>query len=132
MDERERYEQGMAVRREVLGDTHVDRALANSTEFDREFQDLVTRHAWGEMWTRPGLARKERSLLTLAMLVALNRDDEFQLHLRGALRNRVTREEIKELLLHAAVYCGVPAANTFFKIAKKTFAEIDAAEENKV
>lgn len=131
MDERERFDQGMAVRRAVLGDRHVDRALANTTEFDREFQDLVTRHAWGEMWTRPGLARKERSLLTLGMLIALNRTDEFPLHVRGALRNRVTREEIKEVILHAAVYCGVPAANTFFKVAKETFAEIDAAGDAK-
>lgn len=129
MDERERFEQGLAVRRAVLGDRHVDRSLANSTEFDEEFQGLVTRHAWGEMWTRPGLARKERSLITLGMLIALNRDDEFHLHVRGALRNGVTREEIKEVLLHAAVYCGVPAANTFFKVAKETFGEIDAAGE---
>lgn len=128
MDERERFELGMATRRAVLGDTYVDRALANRTEFDREFQDVVARHAWGEMWTRPGLERKHRSLVTLGMLIALNRTDEFALHTRGALRNGATREEIKEVLMQASVYCGVPAANAFFKIAKETFAGIDAGE----
>ncbi|HVB32972.1 MAG TPA: 4-carboxymuconolactone decarboxylase [Patescibacteria group bacterium] len=129
MDERERFEQGITTRRAVLGDQYVDRALANRTDFNREFQDLITRYAWGEMWTRPGLDRKQRSLITLGMLIALNRTDEFPLHARGALRNGATREEIKEVLLQATVYCGVPAANTFFKIAKETFAEIDAAGE---
>lgn len=126
MADREQYEKGMSTRRAVLGDAYVDRAIANSTDFDKEFQELITRYAWGEVWTRPGLARKERSLITLAMLVALNHTDEFSLHLRGALRNGVTRDEIKEVLLHASVYCGVPAANTCFKLAKDIFAEIDA------
>jgi 4-carboxymuconolactone decarboxylase len=126
MDEGERYNQGMEVRRAVLGDAHVERTLKKQNAFNEEYQDLVTRHAWGEMWTRPGLPRRTRSLITLAMLVALNRDEELRLHLRGAVRNGVTREEIKEVLLHAAVYCGVPAANSAFRSAGEVFAEIDA------
>ena len=103
MDERERYEKGLSVRRAVLGDAHVDRSLKNRNEFNEEFQDLITRYAWGEIWTRPGLPRKTRSLLTIAMLVALNRPDEFRLHLRAALNNGVKKEEIKEALLQAAI-----------------------------
>src|SRR6516162_6067208 len=122
MNERERFEQGLAVRREVLGDHHVDRAQARQNEFTREFQDLITRYAWGEIWTRPGLPRHTRSLLTLAMLVALNRPDEFRLHVRSAAANGVTREEIKEVLLQAAVYCGVPAANAAFHLAEQEWA----------
>jgi 4-carboxymuconolactone decarboxylase len=122
MNERERYEQGLAVRREVLGDHHVDRALARETEFTRDFQDLITRYAWGEIWTRPGLPRHTRSLLTLAMLVALNRPDEFRLHLRAAVANGVTRDEIKEVLLQTAIYCGVPAANSAFHLAEQEWA----------
>src|SRR5713226_9166612 len=99
MDERQRYEQGMKVRRAVLGDAHVDASLKNSNEFDEAFQDLITRYAWGEIWSRPGLPRQTRSMITLAMMVALNRPDELRLHLRGAVRNGVTGEEIKELLL---------------------------------
>jgi 4-carboxymuconolactone decarboxylase len=127
MDEGERYKQGMEVRRAVLGDAHVDRALKKQNAFNEEFQNLVTRHAWGEMWTRPGLPRRTRSLITLAMLVALNREEELRLHLRGAMRNGVTRDEIKEVLLHAAVYCGVPAANSAFRSAAELLAEIDGA-----
>jgi len=126
MDERERYEKGLSVRRAVLGDAHVDRSLNNRTEFNEEFQDLITRYAWGEIWTRPGLPRKTRSLLTIAMIVALNRPDEFRLHIRGALNNGVTREEIKEVLLHAAIYCGVPAANSAFHAAQEVFSEMTA------
>lgn len=126
MESSERYEKGIAVRRAVLGDAHVDRSLKNKNAFNEEFQDLITRYAWGEIWTRPGLPRKTRSLLTLGMLVALNRTDELRLHLRGALNNGVTREEIKEALLQAAVYCGVPAANSAFHAAGEFFAEIDA------
>lgn len=126
MDERERYAAGLQVRRAVLGDAYVDRALANRTAFNEEFQDLVTRYAWGEAWTRPGLPRHTRSLLTLAMLVALNRPDELRLHLRGAANNGVTREEIKEMLLHCAIYCGVPAANAAFHLAEEVFAQADA------
>jgi 4-carboxymuconolactone decarboxylase len=122
MDERDRYERGLAVRREVLGDRHVDRALAVQNEFTRDFQELITRYAWGEIWTRPGLPRHTRSLLTLAMLVALNRPDEFRLHVRAAAANGVTHEEIKEVLLQAAVYCGVPAANSAFHLAEQVWA----------
>ena len=127
MDERERYDKGMAVRREVLGDTHVDRTLKNKTAFNGEFQDLITRYAWGEIWTRPGLPRHTRSLATLAMLVALNRSDELRLHLRASVNNGVTRDEIKELLMQCAIYCGVPAANSAFHLAQEVFAEMDAA-----
>src|SRR5262249_19710912 len=117
MDERERYEQGLVVRRAVLGDTHVEAALARRTALTHEFQDLLTRYAWGEMWDRPGLPRHTRSLLTIAMLVALNRPDEPRLHLRAARNNGVATDEIKEVLLQAAVYCGLPAANTAFQLA---------------
>ena len=127
MDERERYDKGMAVRREVLGDTHVDRTLKNKTAFNGEFQELITRYAWGEIWTRPGLPRRTRSLATLAMLVALNRADELRLHLRASVNNGVTRDEIKELLMQCAIYCGVPAANSAFHLAQEVFAEMDAA-----
>jgi 4-carboxymuconolactone decarboxylase len=125
MDERERYEAGLKVRRAVLGDAHVDAALAKQDEFSAEFQDLITRYAWGEIWARPGLPRETRSLLTLAMLVALNRSEELRMHLRAALRNGVAREEIKEVLLQAAIYCGVPAANTAFHLAMEVFKEVD-------
>ena len=123
MDERERFAKGLEVRRAVLGDKHVNRSLDKRDSFTEEFQDLVTRYAWGEMWTRPGLSRHTRSLITLAMLIALGRSDEIRLHLRGAANNGVTRDEIKELFLQAAVYCGVPAANSAFRAAEETFAE---------
>jgi 4-carboxymuconolactone decarboxylase len=113
----EQREKGMKVRRQVLGGEHVDRAAAGATELTRDFQDLLTRYAWGEIWTRPGLDLKTRSCITVAMLVALNRPEELVLHLRGALNNGVSRDELKEVLLQAAVYCGVPAANSAFKIA---------------
>jgi 4-carboxymuconolactone decarboxylase len=121
MDERKRYEQGMKVRREVLGDAHVDRSLQNRGAFNEEFQDLITRYAWGEIWSRPGLPRQTRSLITLAMMVALNRGEEFRMHVRAALSNGVTREEIKEVLLQAAIYCGVPAANSAFHAAEEVW-----------
>ena len=111
MDERERYSSGMKVRRAVLGDAYVEKAQAAKTPFSEPFQDLITRYAWGEIWTRPGLPRNTRSLLTLAMMIALNRGDEFRMHVRAAANNNVTREEIQEVLLQAAIYCGVPAAN---------------------
>jgi 4-carboxymuconolactone decarboxylase len=117
LDEQKRHEEGTKARRAVLGDAHVDRSEACKTEFTKEFQELITRHAWGEIWTRPGLDKKTRSLITIAMLVALNRPDELRLHLRGALRNGAKKEEIKEVLLQAAVYCGVPAANSAFHVA---------------
>jgi 4-carboxymuconolactone decarboxylase len=119
MDERERHEKGIKIRREVLGNDHVDRAMQTATDFTAPFQDLITRYAWGEVWSRPGLSRHTRSLVTLAMTIALNREDEFRLHLRAALNNGVTREEIQEVLLHSAIYCGVPAANHAFKIASE-------------
>jgi len=113
----EQREKGMKVRRQVLGGEHVDRATAATTELTRDFQDLLTSYAWGEIWTRPGLDLRTRSCITVAMLVALNRPEELVLHLRGALNNGVSREELKEVLLQAAVYCGVPAANSAFKVA---------------
>jgi 4-carboxymuconolactone decarboxylase len=119
MDERDRHKAGMQVRRRVLGDAHVDRAETAKSEFDAEFQDLITRYAWGEIWTRPGLSPKIRSLITIAMMVALNRGEELRLHLRAAANNEVTAEEIRELLLHCAIYCGVPAANAAFHAAKE-------------
>ncbi len=123
MDERERYGQGMKVRRAVLGDAHVDRSLENRNEFNEEFQELITRYAWGEIWSRPGLPRKTRSLITLGLMVALNRGDEFRMHVRAALNNGVTRDEIKEVLLQTAIYCGVPAANSAFHIAEEVFGD---------
>ena len=126
MDERERYSSGMKVRRAVLGDAYVEKAQAAKTPFSEPFQDLITRYAWGEIWTRPGLPRNTRSLLTLAMMIALNRGDEFRMHVRAAANNNVTREEIQEVLLQAAIYCGVPAANAAFHIAHEVFAEMDA------
>jgi 4-carboxymuconolactone decarboxylase len=131
MDDAKRYQQGMKVRRAVLGGEHVDRALAATTDFNREFQDFITRNAWGEIWTRPGLPRHTRSLLTLGMMVALNRGDEFRLHVRAAFNNGVTREQIKEVLLQTAVYCGVPAANTAFHAAAEVFREMDESARAK-
>jgi 4-carboxymuconolactone decarboxylase len=112
---------GMEVRRAVLGDAHVDRSMASKNPLTEEFQDLLTRYAWGEIWTRPGLDRRTRSCITVAMLVALNREEELVLHLRGALNNGVTKDEIKEVLLQSAIYCGIPAANTAFRVAAKVF-----------
>ena len=125
MDENERYENGLAVRREVLGDAHVDRSLAKRNEFTEEFQALITRYAWGEIWTRPGLPRHTRSLLTVGLMVALNRPDEFRLHVRAAFNNGVTRDDIREVLLHCAVYAGVPAANSAFHMAEEVFAQME-------
>ncbi len=125
MDGRERYDKGLAVRRAVLGDAHVDRSLAKRNDFNEEFQALITRYAWGEIWTRPGLPRHTRSLLTIGLMVALNRPDEFKLHLRAASNNGVTRDEIREVLLHCAVYAGVPAANAAFHMAEEVFAGME-------
>jgi 4-carboxymuconolactone decarboxylase len=127
MDERERHDNGMKVRRAVLGDAHVDRTITRRNDFNGEFQELITRYAWGEIWTRPGLPRHTRSLLTIAMMVALNRADEFKLHVRAAFNNGVTRDEIKEVLMQAAIYCGVPAANTAFHLAEEVFAQMEPA-----
>jgi 4-carboxymuconolactone decarboxylase len=126
MDERERYSSGMRVRKAVLGEDYVEKAQLNTTPFNEPFQDLITRYAWGEIWARPGLPRHTRSLLTLAMMVALNRSEEFRMHVRAAANNNVTREEIQEVLLQSAIYCGVPAANSAFHIAQEVFAEMDA------
>ena len=125
MDEQQRYEAGMKVRREVLGDAHVDRSEARLADpMQREFQELITRYAWGEVWTRPGLPRHTRSLLTIAMMVALNRGEELRLHLRASANSGVTQEEIKEVLLQCAIYCGVPAANSAFHAVEETFREV--------
>jgi 4-carboxymuconolactone decarboxylase len=125
MNEKERYEKGIEARKAVLGQEHVARAQSTADDFNREFQDLITRYAWGEIWTRPGLPRRTRSLLTLAMMVALNRGDEFRMHVRAAANNGVTREEIKEVLLQSAIYCGVPTANSAFHAAAEVFQEMD-------
>jgi 4-carboxymuconolactone decarboxylase len=121
-----RYEAGMKVRREVLGDEHVDRATANATDFSRPFQDFITRSAWGEAWTRPGLDRRTRSCITLAVLTALRSEGEIAMHVRAALRNGLEPDEIREVLIHTAVYAGVPAANSAFAIAQRTLQELDA------
>lgn len=125
MDDKKRHANGMQVRRAVLGDAYVDRAQAKRNDFNGEFQDLITRYAWGEIWDRPGLPRHTRSLLTIMAMVALNREEELKLHLRAAANNGVSREEIKEVLLQAAVYCGVPAANSAFRLAGEVFGEMD-------
>ena len=129
MDESKRYVQGMKTRRAVLGDEHVDRAVAGTTDFNEEFQDFITRNAWGEIWSRPVLPRHTRSLLTLAMMVALNRGDEFRMHVKAAFNNGVTRDQIKEVLLQSAIYCGVPAANSAFHMALEVFQEMDTQKE---
>jgi 4-carboxymuconolactone decarboxylase len=119
----DRAEQGMRVRREVLGDDYVDAAAARTTPFSEPFQDLITRYAWGEMWGRPGLARTERSMITIAMMVALRQEHELALHLRAGLHNGLSPAQLQEILLHAAVYAGVPAANRAFAIAQQVLAE---------
>ena len=117
------HDRGMEVRRAVLGDAHVDRAVARTSDFTADFQDLITRYAWGEIWSRPGLDRRMRSAITLTALVALNRPEELAMHLRAALRNGLTPDEIKEILLQSAIYCGVPAANSAFAIAQDVLEE---------
>ena len=124
MDEEQRYANGMAVRRAVLGDQHVDRVQTNVNDFNAEFQNLITRYAWGEIWTRPGLPRQTRSLMTICMMVALNREEELKLHLRAARNNGVSVDQVKEALLQTAIYCGVPAANSAFAIAQQVFSEM--------
>ena len=127
LNERARFEAGLSVRRPVLGADYVDRSMASRTALNTEFMDLMTRYCWGEVWTRPGLPRHTRSLLTVVMTLALNRMDEFRLHVRAARNNGVTREEIKEALMHATIYCGVPAGVSAFRVANEVFAEQDAA-----
>ncbi|WP_199514681.1 4-carboxymuconolactone decarboxylase [Nucisporomicrobium flavum] len=119
------YDDGMAVRREVLGDTHVDRAVAATTEFTEPFQDFITRYAWGGVWTRDGLDRRTRSCVTLAVLTALRCHDELPMHVRAARRNGLSPQEIAEVLLHTAVYAGVPAANSAFRLAQQVLGEED-------
>ena len=118
-------ERGMEVRREVLGDAHVDEAVASTSEFTADFQDLITRYAWGEIWTRPGLDRRMRSAITLTALIALGRFDELPMHVRAARRNGLATAEIKEVLLQSAIYCGVPAANSAFAVADRVLSEED-------
>ena len=118
-----RHEVGMRVRREVLGDEHVDRAVARTTPFTEDFQDFITRYAWGEIWSRPGLDRRTRSCITMTAMVALGKMDELEMHVRAALRNGLTEDEIGEVLLQCAVYCGVPAANAAFAVAQRVLAE---------
>ncbi|KAA9378458.1 4-carboxymuconolactone decarboxylase [Microbispora cellulosiformans] len=122
---------GMRVRREVLGDAHVDRAQAATTEFTADFQDLITRYAWGEIWTRPGLDRRTRSCVTLTALVARGQLDELAMHVRAARRNGLTTDEIKEVLLQTAIYCGVPAANAAFAVAQRVLAEQTGEDSGK-
>lgn len=121
--DRDRHDQGMQLRRAVLGDEHVDRAVERTTAFTEDFQDLITRYAWGEIWTRPGLDRRMRSAMTITALVARGHLEELALHVRAALRNGLTEDEIAEVLLHSAIYCGVPAANAAFKVAQEVIAE---------
>ena len=123
-----RYQDGMRVRRAVLGDAHVDRAQAKTTDVDADFQQFITEVAWGGVWTRDGLSRSQRSLLTIAMLAALGHHDELAMHLRATSNTGATREEVKETLLQVAVYAGVPAANAAFAVAKRTFAEMDGEQ----
>lgn len=125
MNDDERYQQGMEVRRAVLGDAHVNRTLDNLSPLNEEFQNFITRYAWGETWTRPGLSRHTRSMITIAMLIALNREAELKMHLRAAFNNGVTRDELKELIMHSALYCGLPAANATLHLAQQVFDEVD-------
>lgn len=117
------YDDGMVVRREVLGDAHVDRATAAATDLTREFQEFITEYAWGTIWTRPGLDRRSRSMITLTALIARGHHEELAMHLRAARRNGLRLDEIKEVIMQSAIYCGVPDANTAFRIAQQTFAE---------
>jgi 4-carboxymuconolactone decarboxylase len=123
MDDTERARQGMTVRREVLGDAHVDRAVAAATPFTEPFQDFITRFAWGDIWSRPGLTRAERSLVTLGVLTAMQHETELAMHVKAALRNGLTPEQIGEVILHVAVYAGVPVANRAFPVAQRAIAE---------
>ena len=122
----ELFEQGLKTRREVLGSAYVDASIQNANEFNIELQHLVTQYCWGDVWNRPGLDRKTRSLLNLAMITALNRPHELKLHVRGAINNGLTKDEIKEVFLQTAIYCGVPAAIDAFRVAAEVFKEMDA------
>ncbi len=124
--DKDRFERGLAVRREVLGAEYVDKSIASADDFNQPFQELVTEYCWGEIWTRPGLERKTRSIINLAMLTALNRPHEVRIHIKGALNNGVSKDEIKEVLLQTAIYCGVPAALDSFRIAREVFKEAES------
>ena len=128
MNDEERHEQGMTTRRAVLGDAHVDRAVANTTDLTEPFQDFITRYAWGDVWARPGLDRRTRSIVTLTALTSLRAENEIAMHVRAAITNGLTPAEICEILLHTAVYAGLPAANAAFAIAQRTLAEMGVAE----
>ena len=128
MNDSERHAEGMAVRRAVLGDAHVDRAVANASELTAPFQDFITRSAWGDVWSRPGLDRRTRSIVTLTALTAIRAENEIAIHVRGAINNGLTPAEITEVLLHTAIYAGVPAANAAFAIAQRTLAELGLPE----
>jgi 4-carboxymuconolactone decarboxylase len=130
MDDDERSARGMRVRRAVLGDAHVDRAVANTTDFTRPFQDFITRYAWGEIWSRPGLTRQQRSIVTLTVLAALQHEDELAMHVKAALRNGLTEGEIQEVLLQVGLYAGVPVANRAFAIANRAIGEYRHGEES--
>lgn len=128
MTDDQRLTQGFAMRRAVLGDAHVDRAEANKTELNADFQNFITRYAWGEVWTRPGINCHDRSMITIAMLIALNRADELRMHFRASFNNGLTEEELRELILHSAIYCGLPAANSAYSLAAEVIAERRAAQ----
>ncbi|HEY4465875.1 MAG TPA: 4-carboxymuconolactone decarboxylase [Streptosporangiaceae bacterium] len=128
MDDADRVHQGMSVRREVLGDEHVDRAVAGTTAFTAPFQDLITRYAWGDIWSRPGLSRAERSIVTLSVLAALQHEGELAMHVKAALRNGLTPEQIQEVLLQVAIYAGVPAGNRAFAVAQRVLEEQGGVE----
>lgn len=129
MDDQERARQGMTVRRAVLGDAHVDRAEANKSEFTEPFQDFITRYAWGDVWSRPGLDRRQRSIITLTVLAALQHEGELAMHVKAALRNGLTKDEIGEVLLQTGVYAGVPVANRAFAIADRAIREWDEEQD---
>ena len=123
------YDRGMRIRREILGDDYVDAAIGRTTEFTADFQDFITRYAWGEIWSRPGLDRRTRSCITLTALIALGRLDELEMHVHAAVRNGLTEREIGEVFLQSAVYCGVPAANSAFAVARRVLSDLDEREE---
>ena len=131
MKDKDLYDRGMAVRRSVLGDAHVDRSLERATEFDADFQEFITKTAWGQIWTRPGLDIRTRSKLTIAMLAALGKDGELKLHIRATRNTGVTRDEVKEILMQAAVYAGIPAANHAIALARAVYAEMDEEDGKK-
>lgn len=127
---KEKFDQGLKVRKSVLGSDYVDKSIENATDFNMPMQELATEYCWGEIWTRPGLDKKTRSMLNLAMITALNRPHELKLHIRGAIRNGLTKDEIKEVFLQTAIYCGVPAAIDSFRNAQEVFNDMEKEEEN--